>query len=218
MMFFSRRAQPIPLFAEAEAFQEGRRPGGLHDGSLLGPLLFADILHPLSLQPCILLAPELGPVIGLAIFIAILSGPDLCPRMFHAPDGAVVWHGFNLCPGILRGTGILYGIGFCLGHLRGSLHSFLHRRLLRLRRCRLYGCRLRWLGLRPCIVAGGPSLESTQQVFGSGLTGAGLTLVGRLDWGSHVAVGRRLTRFGLAWRRLTCRRRRSLGACLNSGA
>jgi hypothetical protein len=87
----------------------------------------------------------------------------------HGPDLSVLFHGPDLCRGILR--------NLC----RGILHN-LHRGIL-------HG--LNGPDLCPCILLGRrPSLELLQQAFNRRLTDFGLTLIGRFNSRSSFVARR----------------------------
>jgi len=92
---------------------------------------------------------------GPDLSASILIPPDLCSRILRAPDVSVLWHGRDLCRGILHGLLILRGR--FLGILNG-LYG-LCRRILYLCRRILAGLN----GLCPRILLGRPSLELLQR-------------------------------------------------------
>ena len=135
-----RASLPVDLIAPTKALQERRRL------RILCRLVLCSGVWCRDLYPCILLAPDLWS--GLSL------GPDLCPRTLHGPDLSVLFHGPDLCRGILRNLcrGILHNL------YRGILHG------------------LNGPDLCPCIFLGRrPSLELLQQAFNRRLTDFGLT-------------------------------------------
>ena len=94
--------------------------------------------------------------------------PDLCACILHGPHTPLLFHGPDLCRGILHD---LY---------RGSLHG------------------LCGLSLGPCLFLGRPSLELLEQGFSDWLgfsewpAGHGLALIGRFDRRSNFAARRRI--------------------------
>src|SRR5258707_5364557 len=106
----------LDLIAPTEALQEPRCLGILHR-----LVLCSGVWYGRDLYLCILLRPDLcsGIMLPPDLCSGISLGPDLCPRIVYRPDVSVLFHGPDLCSGILHdlclvildlGLGILYGL------------------------------------------------------------------------------------------------------------
>src|SRR6267142_580652 len=76
-------------------------------------VLCSGVWYGRDLYLCILLRPDLcsGIMLPPDLCSGISLGPDLCPRIVYRPDVSVLFHGPDLCSGILHG---LHGPDLCL--------------------------------------------------------------------------------------------------------